>query len=258
MSRAKQEYIAFKTVANKEISRVNRIWTQTLLPSVITTVLYYIVFGSLIGSRIGEMGGFDYMAFIVPGLIMMAVLTNSYSNVASSFFGTKFMKNIEEVMVAPVPNWIIIAGYVAGGIYRGLFVGFLVTVVSLFFIPLEIFNVFVLISSVILTSLMFSLGGFLNGIYAKDFDQVGIVPLFVLTPLTYLGGVFYSIQLLPSFWQTVSLANPILYMVNAFRYGFLGVSDINLTVAYGMIFFFIALFGSLSLHLLNKGYGMRK
>ena len=257
MNRSKEEFVAFKTIANKEVSRINRIWTQTLLPSVISTVLYYIVFGSLIGSRIGEMGGFDYMAFIVPGLIMMAVLTNSYSNVVSSFFTTKFMKNIEEVMVAPVPNWIILLGYVTGGVYRGLLVGLLVTIVSLFFIPLEVFNIFVLISSIVLTSIMFSLGGFLNGIYARDFDQVGIVPLFVLAPLTYLGGVFYSIELLPKFWQTVSLANPILYMVNAFRYGFLGISDINLGVAYGMIFFFIALFGGFSLHLLNKGYGMR-
>jgi len=249
--------IAFQTLFRKEVSRILRIWTQSLLPSVITLSLYFIIFGSLIGSRIGEMGGFDYMAFIVPGLIMMSVITNAYSNVASSFFSTKFMKNIEEILVSPASNWVIITGYIGGGIFRGLAVGFLVTLVSLLFSNLHIFNVFVIISVITLTSVLFSLAGFLNGIFAKKFDDVGIVPLFVLTPLTYLGGVFYSIDLLPSFWQLVSKFNPILYMVNAFRYGFLGVSDINVFVAFSIIIIMIVFLFSICLHLMNKGYGMR-
>ena len=258
MARSKEKFIALETIVRKEIGRVNRIWSQTLLPPVISIVLYFVIFGSLIGSRIGEMGGFDYMSFIVPGLIMMSVITSAYSNVVSSFFGTKFQKNLEEVMVSPVPNWIIIWGYVAGGIYRGLFVGVLITLVSLFFSSLEIFNLAILISSIVLTSIMFSLGGLVNGIYAKTFDQVQVVPLFVITPLTYLGGVFYSISLLPEIWQKVSMANPVLYMVNLFRYGFLGVSDINIYVAFVMISTSVLVFYIWALVLLNKGHGMRE
>jgi ABC-2 type transport system permease protein len=251
-------YVAFKTIVRKEIIRVMRIWTQTLLPSVITLTLYFVIFGSLIGSKIGDMGGFNYIQFIVPGLIMMAVITNSFSNVASSFFGIKFVKSVEELLVSPTSNWVIILGFVMGGVYRGLFVGFLVTLVSLFFTDLVIHNLFVIISVIILTSVLFSLGGFLNALFAKKFDDVGIIPLFVLTPLTYLGGVFYSIQLLPSFWQFVSKFNPILYMVNAFRYGFLGVSDINIWIAFAIIILFIIVLFGFSLHLMNKGYGLRE
>ena len=249
--------VSLQTIVVREVGRVNRIWSQTLLPSVISITLYYIIFGSLIGSRIGQMDGFDYMTFIVPGLIMMAVITNSYANVVSSFFTSKFIKSVEEILVSPTPNWAIVSGYVIGGMYRGLLVGFLVTVVSLFFSSLEVFNVLVLISSIVLTSVMFSLGGLVNGIYAKDFDQVQIVPLFVLTPLTYLGGIFYSINLLPEFWQRLSLLNPILYMVNLFRYGFLGASDINIFVAYAMILAFTAIFYYWANYLLDKGHGMR-
>ena len=258
MGRSKQKFIAFETIARKEFARIIRIWTQTLLPSVISTTLYFVIFGSLIGSRIGEMDGFDYMAFIIPGLIMMSVITTSYSNVVSSFFGTKIMKNLEEVMVSPVPNWIIILGYVSGGVFRGLLVGVLITLVSLFFSSLQVFNIFILFTSIILTSIMFSIGGLVNGIYSKNFDQVQIVPLFVLTPLTYLGGVFYSISLLPEFWQKVSMANPILYMVNLFRYGFLGISDINIYFAYFMIIISIVGFYVWALYLLDKGHGMRE
>lgn len=257
MNRFEQNYVAFKAISRKEIIRIARIWTQTFVPPIITMTLYFVIFGNLIGSRIGEMGGYDYMAFIVPGIIMMSVITSSYTNVASSFFGSKFQKNLEEILVSPVSNVTIILGYISGGIFRGLGVGLVVTLVSLFFTKLQIFNIFILISSVVLTSILFSLAGLLNGIYARKFDDIAIVPTFILTPLTYLGGVFYSITLLPQFWQTLSLANPVLYMVNTFRYGFLGVSDINLVFAYVMIFAFIFVFFLWASYLLKKGHGMR-
>lgn len=257
MNRFRMSMISFYTILRREIVRVMRIWPQTLLPSVITLSLYFVIFGSLIGSRVGEMGGFDYMAFIVPGLIMMAVITNSYMNVSSSFFGSKFQKSIEELLVSPTPNHVIILGYVFGGMFRGLFVGLLVTIVSLFFSDLKIYNVFILIGSVVLTSMLFSVAGLLNAIFARKFDDVTIVPTFVLTPLVYLGGVFYSIELLSSFWQSISLINPILYMVNTFRYGFLGVSDININFAFAIIVIFIIVFYSMAYYFLKKGYGMR-
>lgn len=258
MTKTKRDLISFYTILSKEVARINRIWTQTILPSMTSTALYFIVFGSLIGSRIGEMGGFDYIAFIIPGLIMMSVITNSYSNVVSTFFSAKMFKSIQEILVSPTPNRIVIAGYVAGGMYRGLIVGFFVSAISLFFHPLEIVNLFVVISSILLTSILFSLAGLVNGIYAKDFDQVSIVPTFVLTPLTYLGGIFYSIKLLPEFFQTLSLANPILYMVNLFRYGFLGVSDVNIYTAYIVVIIPIIAFYMWADYLLNKGHGMRE
>jgi ABC-2 type transport system permease protein len=252
-----QTVVGLTTIIRKQINRINRIWSQTLLPSAITLSLYFVIFGSLIGPRIGEMDGFSYMAFIVPGLIMMAIITNSYANVASAFFGEKFGKSIEELLVSPIPTWAVITGYVAGGVYRGLVVGIIVTLVSLFFTDLKFFNIFVVISTVVLTAIMFSLAGLLNAIFAKKFDDVGIVPIFVLTPLTYLGGVFYSISLLPTFWQIVSQANPILYMVNLFRYGFLGISDINIYFAYIMLLGFITVFYTLCYKFLESGYGMR-
>ncbi|MBV1790003.1 ABC transporter permease [Marinobacterium sp. D7] len=248
---------AFWTIVVKEVRRFTRIWAQTLLPPAITMTLYFIIFGNLIGSRIGEMGGFNYMEYIVPGLIMMSVITNSYGNVVSSFFGTKFQHNIEELLVAPVPNWVILAGYVIGGMARGLAVGLIVTVLSLFFTNLQIHHLGVTISIVLLTSIVFALGGFINAVFANTFDDISIIPTFVLTPLTYLGGVFYSIQLLPEFWQGVSQLNPILYMVNTFRYGILGVSDINVGFAFTMILVFIAVLAGFSLHLLNIGKGIR-
>lgn len=250
-------FIAFWTLLVKEIRRFTRIWVQTLLPPAITMTLYFIIFGNLIGSRIGEMGGFGYMEYIAPGLIMMAVITNSYSNVVSSFFGTKFQRNIEELLVAPVPNWIILAGYVTGGAARGLGVGIIVTILSLFFTKLHISHFWITLSTVILTAIVFSLGGFINAVYANSFDDISIVPTFILTPLTYLGGVFYSIALLPDFWQGVSQLNPILYMVNSFRYGILGVSDINIAFAFAMIIAFIIVLGAYSMHLLNTGKGIR-
>jgi ABC-2 type transport system permease protein len=249
--------IALQTIATKEIRRFMRIWVQTVLPPVITTALYFIIFGNLIGARIGDMEGFRYMEFIIPGLIMMAVITNSYANVVSSFYGSKFQRNIEEMLISPVPNYIILLGFIAGGVARGLTVGTAVTLVSLAFNPLNIHSLPVMISMVLLTSILFSLAGLINGVYANSFDDISIIPTFVLAPLTYLGGIFYSISLLPDLWQGVSLANPILYMVNAFRYGFLGISDINLTLSYAISIGFIVVLYLFSLYLLRTGKGIR-
>ena len=250
-------WTAFTTIVTREVRRFTRIWPQTLLPPAVTMTLYFIIFGNLIGSRIGEMGGYDYMQFIVPGLIMMAVITNSYSNVVSSFFSMKFQRSIEELLVSPVPNWTILAGYVAGGMARGLSIGLIVTLLSLAFPQLSIHNLLMVVITVILTSALFSLGGFINAMLATKFDDISIVPTFVLTPLTYLGGVFYSIDMLPSFWQGVSMANPILYMVNGFRFGILGVSDVNPFVSLGMILVFIVLLAAVALRMLARGKGIR-
>lgn len=249
--------IALKSILHKEIHRFMRIWVQTLVPPAITISLYFVIFGSLIGSRIGEMGGFDYMSFIVPGLIMMSVITNSYSNVASSFFSAKWQRNVEEMLVAPVPNWVIVAGYVGGGMTRGMLVGLFVTLISLLFVDLQIHNVWIIIVTVCLTSAVFSLGGLINAIFANSFDDISIIPTFILTPLTYLGGVFYSISLLPEFWQGVSQANPIVYMVNAFRYGFLGISDVSLTAAFSVLAAFIIVLFTIAMTLISKGVGLR-
>jgi len=250
-------WIAFQTIVLREIRRFTRIWPQTLLPPAVTMTLYFIIFGNLIGSRIGDMGGYDYMQFIVPGLIMMAVITNSYANVVSSFFSMKFQRSIEELLVSPVPNWTILAGYVAGGMARGLSIGLIVTLLSLAFTQLSIHNLPMVVITVFLTSALFSLGGFINAMLATKFDDVSIVPTFVLTPLTYLGGVFYSIDLLPAFWQGASMINPILYMVNGFRYGILGVSDVNPFISLGMIVIFIVLLAAVALRMLARGKGIR-
>ncbi len=253
-----EQYNAFMTIVRKEITRYLRIWTQTLLPSAITMSLYFIIFGSLIGSRIGQMGGFTYMQFVVPGLIMMAIVTNSYSNVVSSFYGAKFNHSVEELLVSPTPNYIVLLGFVTGGITRGLFVAIVVTIVSLFFTHLHMHNIWVVIAIVLLTSTLFSLAGFINAVFANSFDDISIVPNFVLTPLTYLGGVFYSLDLLPDFWAGVSKLNPLVYVVNAFRYGVLGVSDVSIGFAFGMIGLFTALAFGYSLHLLNTGKRLRQ
>lgn len=250
-------WIVFQTLLFKEIRRFVRIWPQTLLPPAITMALYFVIFGNLIGSQIGDMDGHRYMDFIVPGLIMMSVITNSYSNVVSSFFSLKFQRSIEELLVSPVPDWIILSGYVSGGVARGLAVGLIVTLLSLGFTDLSLHHVWITVSVVFLTAVLFSLGGFINAMYARNFDDISIVPTFVLTPLTYLGGVFYSISLLPEFWQWVSKANPILYMVNTFRYGVLGVSDINIVFAFGMIIGFILILGAFAMRLLKTGRGIR-
>jgi ABC-2 type transport system permease protein len=251
-------WIGLKTLVRKEIVRIIRIWIQTVVPPAITMTLYFIIFGNLIGRRIGSMGGFDYMQYIAPGLIMMSVITTSYGNVVSSFFGAKFARHIEEMLVSPMSNATVIMGHVAGGVFRGLLVGVLVTIVALFFTKLEVQHPLITLSIVILSSTVFALAGFINAVFARKFDDISIVPTFVLTPLTYLGGVFYSISLLPEFWQKVSLANPIIYMVNAFRYGILGVSDINITYAYLIVGLFVVGLFSVSLALLNRGVGVRE
>jgi ABC-2 type transport system permease protein len=251
-------WIAFKTLVTKEFIRVIRIWLQTIVPPAITMTLYFIIFGSLIGRRIGSMDGYDYMQYIAPGLIMMSVITNSYGNVVSSFFGAKFARHIEEMMVSPMSNATIILGHVAGGVIRGLLVGAMVTVVALGFTRLEVQHPLITLSMVLLSSVIFSLAGFINAVFARKFDDISIIPTFVLTPLTYLGGVFYSISLLPEVWQKVSLLNPILYMVNAFRYGILGTSDIAIGHAYLIVALFITGLFSVSMILMNRGIGMRE
>ena len=257
-SRARAEWVGFKTIIIREFHRIVRIWGQTIVPPAVTATLYFIIFGSLIGRRVGPVGGFDYMQFIAPGLIMMSVIQNSYANVVSSFFGAKFGKHVEELLVSPLPNWLIVSGYVGGGILRGLLVGSMVTVVALFFTHLALTHVLAIVSAAFFTSVVFGLGGFINALFAKNFDQISWFPTFVLTPLTYLGGVFYSINMLPEWAHIVSHANPILYMVSAFRFGFLGTSDVDLRLAFGiMVGAAVAMF-TLAVTLLNRGAGIRE
>jgi len=251
------KYIAFETIVIKEIRRFSRIWLQTLVPPAITIALYFVIFGNLVGRRIGEMGGFQYMEFIMPGLIMMSVIQNSYSNVVSSFFSQKFQKTVEEVLVAPVPNYVILSGLIVGGMARGLAVGAIVTMMALFFSDLRIEYPLITVAVVLLTSAVFSLAGFINAVFANSFDDISIVPTFVLTPLIYLGGVFYSVQLLPTFWQVVSGLNPIFYMVNTFRYGILGSSDVDVYWAFLILGVFIVGLYSSCIWLLRNGKGIR-
>jgi ABC-2 type transport system permease protein len=251
-------WIAYLTITRKEILRFCRIWVQTIIPPVIMVALYFVIFGNLIGQRIGEMDGMKYIDFIMPGLVMMSIITNSYTNVVSSFYGAKYSRHIEEIQIAPVPNIIILLGFITGGMVRGISVGIAVTLVSLLFTEFTIYNPFVVLLVALLTSCLFSLAGLINAIFANSFDDISIIPTFVLTPLTYLGGIFYSIKLLPEFWQTVSLGNPILYMVNSFRYGFRGSSDIDLFTAILVILFFISLLFTASLILLARGTGIRQ
>jgi len=253
----RDQWVAYTTILRKEIRRVTRIWVQTLIPPAITMALYFVIFGTLIGGRIGPMGGFDYMEFVVPGLIMMAIINNSYSNVVSSFYSAKFTKSIEEILVSPTPNYIILLGWVSGGVFRGLSVGALVTLLSLFFTELKVHSLFVTVSVILLTSVLFSLGGMINAIFANSFDDISIIPTFILTPMTYLGGVFYSISLLPEFWQYVSMLNPILYMVNVFRYGILGVSDVSVVNSFIGIGVFLAVALTYCLYLLENGKRLR-
>jgi ABC-2 type transport system permease protein len=249
--------VGFITIVRREFGRIIRIWGQTLVPPAVTTFLYFVIFGNLVGRRIGEMGGFDYRAYIAPGLIMMAVITNSYGNVVSSFFGAKFGKHIEELLVSPLSNWIIVAGYVCGGMMRGMLVGLVVTVVASIFSSLHVHHLLVILAAALLTSAVFSLGGMINAVFARNFDQVNFIPAFVLTPLTYFGGEFYSVSLLPEWAQKLSLANPILHMVNAFRYGFLGTSDVNVISAFAIMIVLVVVLFTWVLTLLNRGSGIR-
>lgn len=256
-SHARDNLTALYTITRREVARIVRIWGQTLVPPVITMTLYFLIFGTLIGRRIGEMGGFDYMDFIVPGLVMMSVIQNSYGNISSSFFGAKFGRHIEELLVAPVPSWVILTGYVTGAVMRGLAVGLIVLLVAAFFTTVRVPHPLIAISTVVLGAVIFSLAGFVNAVYARKFDDIAIVPTFILTPLTYLGGVFYSVTLLPPWAETLSQLNPILHMVNAFRYGLLGSSDVSILTAYVVMGVFVVGLGWLGITLLNRGVGMR-
>ena len=257
MNRREVLLVAFATIVRKEVNRFVRIWPQTILPPAVSMTLYFVIFGNLIGSRIGQMGGFSYIDFIAPGLIMMSVMNNAYANVVSSFFGAKFQRYIEEMLVAPIPNWVLLAGYVTGGVLRGLAVGVVVTVIAMFFTQLRISSGVTIIAILVLTTVLFSLGGLVNAIYAKKFDDISIIPTFVLTPLIYLGGVFYSIDSLPPFWKAISYANPIVYMVDAFRYGLLGVAHMHLGAAFAIITLFVIALGAYSLFLLERGTGIK-
>jgi ABC-2 type transport system permease protein len=254
---AYEQWIAFLTIMRKEVRRYLRIWTQTLLPSAITMSLYFLIFGTLIGKRIGTMGGVSYMEFVVPGLIMMAIITNSYANVVGSFFGAKFNNSIEELLVSPTPNYVIVLGYAAGGVSRGILVSIIVTSVALFFTKLDSHSWFVVVSVVGLTSIAFSLCGLINAVFANTFDDVNIVPTFILTPLTYLGGVFYSLDLLPDFWANISQINPLVYVVNAFRFGVLGVSDVDIAVSFAMLISLTLVSCAYAMHLLRAGSRLR-
>jgi len=249
--------IAFRTIVGKEIRRFTRIWPQTLLPPAITTSLYFMIFGRLIGDRVGNIAGVSYMQFIVPGIILMSVISHSYSNVVSSFYSTKFQHHIEELLVAPLSNWVILWGYVCGGIARGLLVGVVVTLISLLFTDIAVNNWAVALAVYILTSTLFALAGFINAVFADSFDDISIIPNFVLTPLSYLGGIFYSVSMLPDIWQKISLANPILYLINAFRYGLIGITDIDIRIAFAMTGGCILFLTLLSLFLLHKGVGIK-
>jgi ABC-2 type transport system permease protein len=250
-------WVGFSTIVIREYGRIVRIWGQTLVPSAVTATLYFVIFGNLIGRRVGPMAGFDYRQFIAPGLIMMSIITNSYGNVVSSFFGAKFGKHIEELLVSPLPTSIIVAGYTIGGLLRGMMVGLVVTAVSLFFARLPVAHFFAIIAAAVLTSSVFSLAGLINAIFARSFDQMNFIPVFVLTPLTYFGGVFYSVNMLPEWAQRLSYVNPILHMVNAFRFGFLGSSDVHVAGAFTlMLALTVALF-AVAVQLLNHGTGIR-
>ena len=263
-SRVRSNWIGFQTIVIKEVTRLLRIWPQTIVPPVITTTLYFIIFGKVIGSRVGEMGGVPYMQFIVPGLVMMSVINSSYQNVVSSFFSSKFQRNVEELLISPMHNATVLLGYMAGGIARAMTIGTIVLLVSLFFVEtLSIYSIPITFSVALLTATLFSIAGFINALLARKFDDIAIIPTFVLTPLTYLGGVFYSISLLPQPWETISRFNPIVYMVSAFRFGILKdqldpeMIDINLGFAFTVIVLFIVALFSLTLWMLNRGIGLR-
>jgi ABC-2 type transport system permease protein len=254
-----KQFISFYTILRKGVIRILRIWSQTLLPSLVTSVLYFTIFGKIIGARIGELNGVPYILFVVPGLVMLSVVTNSFMDVASTFFMSKFFsRNIDEILVSPTPPVVIIAGFIASGVVRGMLVGALVMIVSLFFALPSVAHPFVILLFLFLSSLVFALGGLINGIYAKNFDGISIVPTFVLTPLVYLGGVFYSIHSLPPFWQKVSLANPILYIINGFRYGFIGTGDISLLTCVGVLLALTLVLLGANMYFLKQGLGLKQ
>lgn len=254
---ARANLVALYTITRREVHRVLRIWTQTLVPPAITMTLYFVIFGKVIGSRVGQMEGFTYMQYIVPGLVMMSIINNCYSNITSSFFGSKFGRYVEELLASPMPSWVVLTGYVAGAVLRGLLVGVIVLAIALFFTSLHLAHPLVAVTTVLLGATIFALAGFINAIFAKRFDDIAIVPTFVLAPLTYLGGVFYSVKLLGSPWKEMSLVNPILYFVNAFRFGVLGVSDVPVWTAYAVMLAFVVALSAFALWLLQRGVGLR-
>lgn len=253
-----QRWIAFKTIVNQEVYRTIRLWSQTLLPPAITTILYFVIFGRVIGSRVGQMGGYEYIQYIAPGLIMMNIITSSYASAVGSFYSAKFQRSIEEILVSPMSNAAILLGYMSGGILRGILVGIVVTIIALFFAHLQIYSYWNVILVTIFSAAIFSLAGIINAIFAKSFDDISIIPTFVLTPLTYLGGVFYSITLLPHAWQYISLANPIVYIVDNFRYGFLGISASHVVIAYVIMACFLAALFTVAFYMVKKGVGLRE
>ncbi len=257
MSRWQTYRIAFFTIVIKEIRRFRRIWIQTIVPPMITTALYFMIFGKMIGSQIAPIDGVHYMDYLVPGLIMMTIINNAYANVVSSFYGSKFGRYVEELLISPIPPSLILLGYVAGGVARGLVVGAMVTLVAALYTDLQLHHFWISVSVVLLTATLFSLAGFINAVYANSFDDISLIPTFILTPLTYLGGVFYSVTMLPDIWRELSFLNPILYMINTFRYGLLGIADVNLTTAYLVIIGFIVALYTFSLMLLKRGVGIR-
>jgi ABC-2 type transport system permease protein len=252
-------WTSFYTIVRKDIVRMFRIWSQTFLPSVVTSVLYFLIFGSVLGGRIGDINGFSYIHFVVPGLVMLAVVTNAFSNVATTFFASKFFaRNIDEVLVSPTPPWILIAGFIGGGIIRGVLIGLLVLLVSVFFAIPPLAHPLAVVFFLVLSSLLFSLAGLVNGIYAKSFDGISIIPTFVLTPLVYLGGVFYSVSTLPGWWQQLTYANPIFYIINGFRYGFLGFADTSLGVSILVLTLLVGILVGVNWYLLRTGLGLRQ
>lgn len=257
LERAHANWVGFYTIVRKELQRVVRIWVQTLVPPVIQATLYLLIFGSVIGSRIGSMRGHNYMAYIAPGMIMMQVVTNSYMNVVSSFFGAKFQHHVEELIVSPMPNVLILLGYVIGGMVRGLVVGGIVTGVASLLTTVPISHPWIIVSAALMASAVFALGGFLNALFATKFDDISIIPTFVITPLVYLGGVFYSISLLPPFWQHLTRVDPLLYIIDTLRYGFLGITDINIGEAYGIMGGFLMVMFTVALVLLKRGTGLK-
>jgi len=248
---------AYGTIVRREVTRILRIWGQTLVPPAITMTLYFLIFGGLIGRQIQSMDGIRYMDFIVPGLVMMSVIQNSYGNISSSFFGAKFGRHVEELLVSPMPNWVILGGYVSGAVLRGLMVGAIVLAISMLFTRVSMPHPFITLATVLLGATIFSLAGFVNAVYAKKFDDIAIVPTFILTPLTYLGGVFYSVKLLPQWAEAATHLNPVFYMVNAFRYGLLGITDVSMWTAFALMLVFIVGLSALALWLLKRGVGLR-
>jgi len=248
-------------MVRKDVIRMFRIWVQTFLPSVITSSLYFLIFGTVLGSRIGTMQGVDYMTFVVPGLVMLAIVTTAYANTSFTFFSSKFFaRSIDEILVSPTPPWVMIAGYVGGGLVRGLLVGAIVLLVSLFFtgLDLAIHNFLIILAFAVLTCLVFALAGLINGIYAKSIDGINIVPTFVLTPLVYLGGIFYSVHTLPDWWQYITYANPLFYLINGFRYGFLGITDVSLYASLTILFALIVILVAMNWYFIRKGLGLRQ